>query len=236
MPRTTINMDGAETAEPSACRVTRVFIVDDHALVREGIRTLLQEEADLEICGEAEGIAQARPKISELKPDLVIVDLMLGDGNGLDLIKWIAKRYPETRTIVASMHDERVYGARALRAGASGFVNKQAPSDTMCAAIRAVQKERLYFSDDLIRTLLLRARTGDTSLDRSPIDELSDRELEVFRLIGEGRTTREIASALHLSPSTVETYRGRLKQKLQLEKTSELYAEAVRFALAQTGQ
>lgn len=221
-------------ADPSAHRPIRVLIVDDHALVRDGIRKLLGQEPGLEVCGEAEGVVDAKRRIDDaLAPDIVIVDLMLKDGNGLDLIKWIGERHPHTKTIVATMHDERVYGGRALRAGASGFVSKQAPSRTIIEAIRALRSDRLCFSEALTKRILQRARRGETHLERSPIEGLSDRELEVFRLMGAGRTTREIAERLHLGPSTVETYHQRLKNKLQIPNTAELRFEATRWALEQ---
>ncbi len=226
----------AQRAEASVHRPMRVLIVDDHALVRDGIRMLLRQEPGLEVCGEAAGVVDAKPKIDELKPDLVIVDLMLKQGNGLDLIKWIGTQHPHTKTIVATMHDERVYGARALRAGASGFVSKQAESRALIEAIRALRSNRLYFSETLTKRILLRTRRGDTQLERSPVEGLSDRELEVFRLMGTGRTTREIAAILHLSPSTVDTYRVRLRRKLEVDNTDELRVEATRWAVEQSIQ
>lgn len=223
----------ARRPRASADSPMRVLIVDDHALVRDGIRTLLQQEPGLEVCGEAEGVVDAKRRIDALAPDIVIVDLMLKDGNGLDLIKWTGKFHPDIKTIVATMHEERVYEGRALRAGATGFVSKQANSRAIIEAIRALRRNRFYFSEALTKRILQRARSGNTHLERTPIEGLSDRELEVFRLMGAGRTTREIASILHLSPSTVDTYRGRLRQKLQLSNTTELSFEATRWALEQ---
>ncbi len=223
----------ARRPRAGAHRPIRVLIVDDHALVRDGIRMLLRQEPGLEVCGEAEGVVDAKRRIDALAPDIVIVDLMLKDGNGLDLIKWIAKQHPHTKTIVATMHDERMYGGRALQAGASGFVSKQANSRAIIEAIRALRSDRLYFSEALTKRILLRARMGDTHLERSPIEGLSDRELEVFRLMGAGRATLEIAERVHLSPSTVETYHQRLKHKLQISNTAELRFEATRWALEQ---
>ncbi|MGH8568904.1 MAG: response regulator [Gammaproteobacteria bacterium] len=212
----------------------RVLIVDDHALVRDGIRMLLRHEPGLEVCGEAEGVVDAKRRINALAPDIVIVDLVLKEGSGLDLVKWIGKQHPDTKSIVLTMHDDRVYGGRALRAGASGFVNKQAESGAIIQPIRAVRNNRLYFSDALTKRILQAARRGEAHLERSPIEGLSDRELEVFRLMGTGRTTRGIAAILHLSPSTVDTYRARLKKKLDVDHTAELSAEATRWALEQT--
>ncbi|MFH0342009.1 MAG: response regulator [Chromatiales bacterium] len=223
----------ARRPRAGADRPMRVLIVDDHALVRDGIRTLLQQEPGLEVCGEAEGVVDAKRRIDALTPDIVIADLMLKEGNGLDLIKWIGKFHPDTKTIVTTMHDEKVYGGRALRAGATGFVSKQANSRAILEAIRALRSNRFYFSEALTKRILQRARRGDTHLERSPIEGLSDRELEVFRLMGAGRTTQEIASILHLSPNTVETYHQRLKHKLQIPNTAELRFEATRWALEQ---
>lgn len=215
--------------------VTRIVIVDDHALLREGLRMVLLEAEGIRVCAEADGVVQARQAIGEHVPDVVIVDLELRDGNGLDLIKWITREHAKTQIIVATMHDESVYGARVLRAGASGFVNKQLPAKVIFDAIKTVLSGRLFFSDALIHDVLLRTRGAATTGHCSPVETLSDRELEVFRLIGQGRTTREIATSMHLSPSTVDTYRGRLKHKLKIGSNAELCTEAARFILPKTG-
>jgi len=228
-------IDSAEDIDICTAGVTRVVIVDDHALLREGLRLVLLEAEDIRVCAEADGVVQARQAIGEYLPDVVIVDLELTDGNGLDLIKWITREHPETQIIVATMHDERVYGPRVLRAGASGFVNKQLPAKVMFDAIKAVLSGRLFFSDALIHDVLSRTRDAANTGHRSPLETLSDRELEVFRLIGQGRTTREIAISMHLSRSTVDTYRVRLKHKLKIGTNAELSTEAARFILPKSG-
>ena len=217
--------------ELSTADTTRVLIVDDHELLRQGMRLMIANEPDLEICGEAEDEAQAMQRVRESHPNLVIVDIGLKSGNGLDLIKRIKADAPSIRIIVSSMHEERLYGERGLRAGAEGYVNKQDPARTIISAIRSVLKGKMYFSEEFTNRVLEHARVGDEAFQRSPIDALSDRELEVFRFIGQGLTTGEIAKKLHLSSSTVDTYRERLKTKLDLRSGTELVHEATQWVL-----
>jgi len=215
----------------SATRKARVVIVDDHELLRDGLRVMIGNEPDLEICGEAEDEGQAMEAIRKSRPDLVIVDIALKSGSGLDLIKQIKAYDASVRIVVSSMHEERLYGERALRAGAEAYVSKQDPARTILDAIHRVLDGKMYFSDELVNRALLRAQDGGTEVQPSPIDALSDRELEVFSLIGEGLTTREIADKLHLGFSTVDTYRERLKTKLKLESGAELTHLATRWKL-----
>jgi DNA-binding NarL/FixJ family response regulator len=208
----------------------RVVIVDDHELLRDGLRMLIEREQDLGVCGEAVDEAGAKDIIGQSSPDIVIADLSLQSGNGLDLITWIKKHHPHAKTIVSTMHDEKVYGERVLRAGASGFVNKQDPARTILTAIRQVLAGKLYFSDVLVRRAMQGA-TANGPLERSPVDFLSNRELEVFRMIGQGLKTGEIAQKLYLSTSTVETYRERLKTKFHLHTSGELNHLATQWVL-----
>jgi DNA-binding NarL/FixJ family response regulator len=217
--------------ESSPSHATRVLIVDDHELLRQGMRLMIGNEPDLEICGEAEDEAEAMRQVGESRPDLAIVDIGLKSGNGLDLIKRIKAHDPSVRVIVSSMHDERLYGERALRAGAEGYVNKQDPARTIIYAIRHVLEGKMYFSEEFTNRVLQRARGGDEAFQDSPIDVLSDRELEVFRLVGQGLTSREIANKLHVSSSTVDTYRERLKTKLNLKGGAELVHQATQWVL-----
>ncbi|MCE9557035.1 MAG: response regulator transcription factor [Planctomycetes bacterium] len=204
----------------------RVLIVDDHELLRDGLRMLLGTDPKLEVCGDAMDETDARNLVRQLNPDLAVVDLTLRNGNGLDLVKWIKKNHPETRVIVLTMHDEKIYGERALRAGAEGFVNKDHASGTILTAIEQVRDGKLFFSEELTRRVMKRTRGSQNEVSPSATDLLSDRELEVFRFIGQGKTSAQIAAELKLAASTVETYRERLKTKLNLTNSAELARHA----------
>lgn len=205
---------------------TRVLIVDDHELLRDGLRQLIDRQPNLAACGEAATESEAHQRVRELQPDLVIVDLALHESSGLDLIKWIVKYCPRAKVIVSTMYDERDYGERVLRAGAVGFVNKQQPARTILTGIAHVLEGKLFFSDALTRRMMLRATPKSTNADESLVAALSNRELEIFTLIGEGRTTDQIAARLHLSVNTIGTYRERLKTKLQINSSTELTRSA----------
>lgn len=210
------------TPTSNAAQAIRVMIVDDHELLREGLRQLIIGQPRLEVCGEASNEREARSRFRVLRPDLVVVDLSLRESSGLDLIKWIRQERPATKVIVSTMHDERDYGERSLRAGAVGYVNKQSPARTILAAIAQVLEGKLFFSEVLTSRLLCRVASRSPTADGSPVAALSDRELEVFSLIGAGLTTDLIAERLHLSPHTIGTYRERLKTKLNLKGSAEL--------------
>jgi DNA-binding NarL/FixJ family response regulator len=211
-------------------RPLKVLIVDDHELLRDGLRMMLGQQPDLECCGEAAEEGEAMRAIRELHPDLVVVDIGLKLGNGVDLIKQIKVYDPAVRIVVYSMHEERLYGERALRAGADGYVNKQDPAPTILEAIRRVLDGKMHFSEELAERLLHRAQVGD-DVQQSPIESLSDRELAVFCLIGRGVSTREIARQLGLSINTVNTYRERLKLKLNVKAGVELAHRATAWTL-----
>ena len=211
----------------------RVLIVDDHELLRDGLRLMIGNEPDLEVCGEAEDEAEGMQQVRNARPDVVIVDIGLKSGNGIELIKRIKAHDPAVHIVVSSMHEERLYGERALRAGAEGYANKQEPATTIIQAIRRVLQGKTYFSEEFAERVLQRARGGSDPSSDSPTDALSNRELEVFRFIGEGLATGEIAKKLHLSPSTVDTYRERLKTKLNLKSAVELTHQATQWVLEQ---
>jgi DNA-binding NarL/FixJ family response regulator len=228
-------MDRQESKPPEqggsgSSDVTRVLIVDDHEVLRDGLRVMLRHRSDLECCGEAVDEGEAMRAVRQLRPDLVVVDIALKSGDGISLIKQIKSFDPAVRIVVYSMYDERLYGERALRAGANAYVNKQDPALTILEAILQVRGGRMAFSDELIGGVLQRAQGGD-DLRQSSIEALSDRELEVFRLIGQGASTREIAQKLYLSVNTVNTYRERLKVKLDLENGVELVHRATQWVL-----
>jgi DNA-binding NarL/FixJ family response regulator len=208
-------------------QVHRIFLVDDHPLVREWLANLLHQQQDLAVCGEAGDVETALQQILNAKPEVAIVDLSLANGWGLDLIRQLAQQAPETRVIVLSMHDERLYAERVMRAGASGFVMKRETAKVIVAAIRKVLNAEIYLSADVQSLFASRFVGGKRA--GSPIEALSDRELEVFRLLGQGLPTRQIALSIGLSMKTVHSYYARMREKLQLSNASELIREAVRW-------
>jgi DNA-binding NarL/FixJ family response regulator len=201
----------------------RVLIVDDHPAVREALALRIGLQRDLEVCGEAADMGQALRLVRDTQPDVAVVDISLKTGNGLDLIKRISDGTYTVRILVWSTHSDLLYAERCLRAGALGYVNKDQATDKIVEAIRRVLEGKVYLSDEMAERMLHRA-VGDsrTQVTRSPLDALADRELEVFRLIGEGAKTAEIAKRLHLSVHTVETYRERIRHKLDLKSGTEL--------------
>jgi DNA-binding NarL/FixJ family response regulator len=213
----------------------RILIVDDHPMMRQGLSQLIGEEADLTICGEAEKASQALEGIGKLKPDLVLVDISLPDKNGLELIKDMQATQPGLMVLVISMHDESLYAERVLRAGGRGYIMKQEGGKKLMAAIRQVLSGQIYVSEKMSARILEGFSGRHASTGSSPVDKLSDRELEVLELVGEGKGTREIAAQLHLSVKTVEVHRAHIKEKLALKTAPELVRFAVRWVEAQSG-
>jgi DNA-binding NarL/FixJ family response regulator len=211
-----------------------IFLVDDHPLVREWLANLLRQQPDLAVCGEADNVVAAIQGIAETKPAVAIVDLSLADSWGLDLIKQLASFVPETRVIVLSMHDEKLYAERVMRAGARGYVMKRETAKVIVAAIREVLVGRFYLSNAVQTLFAERFVDGGKPAGASPIDALSDRELEVFRLLGQGLPTRQIALALGLSTKTIHSYYGRVREKLQLANVSALAHEAICWCQAES--
>ena len=210
----------------------KVLIVDDHPIIRSGLTQLIDREPDLAVCGEAQEMHTALRAIDSLKPDILIVDISLNGPDGLDLLKNIRARDPHLPVLILSMHDESIYAERALRAGANGYIMKQEATDRVLIAVRRILKHEIYVSDRVANKMLSQlVGAGSGAANRSPMDGLSDRELEVLRLIGEGHSTREIAEDLHLSVKTVETYQGHLKEKLRLRNSRELMQFAVQWAV-----
>jgi DNA-binding NarL/FixJ family response regulator len=212
----------------------RVFLVDDHALVREALRFLISQQPDLVVCGEAEGAAEAATGIAASQPDVVIMDISLRDSTGLDLLKSVHGQNADTKIIILSMHDEKLYAERCIRAGAQGYVMKAESSKRFLYAIREVMAGRLCVSEQMAAILAekyvgLKAPTG------SPLQTLSDRELEVYNLLGKGLETRQIAQSLNVSIKTVQAYCGRIKQKLGLGSGAELLREAICWHETQGG-
>jgi DNA-binding NarL/FixJ family response regulator len=212
----------------------KILLVDDHEVLRQGMRLLIEHQRDLQVCGEAADELSAVKQFRSSGPDLLIIDLSLKEGDGIELIKRIKLIDSDARMLVYSMHDERVYGERALRAGAKGYVSKQQPVRAVLQAIRRVLAGSMHFSGELTQRLLERVAANEPMTATSPVENLSDRELEVFGMIGRGLTTRSIAARLHLSPRTVDTYRERLKTKLALANSAELHYRAVQWVLKGT--
>jgi DNA-binding NarL/FixJ family response regulator len=212
--------------------VARVLIVDDHPAVREALAVRIAAQPDLVVCGEAADAAEALRLAAATEPDVAVIDIGLKEGNGIDLIKRLKGRNDRFRAIVWSMYSEDLYAERALRAGAMGYINKEEATGKIIDAIRRMLDGKVYLSPGMTEKLLQRA-VGEAGRDtgRSPLDALSDREPEVFRLIGEGVKTQEIAAQLHLSVKTVETYRDRIREKLDLRDGAELTRCAVQWVL-----
>lgn len=226
--------DQPTTFTPHAQRTVKVMLVDDHPLVRHGLAQLIDDEPDMTVCAQAANAQEALRAVDSSSPDLVIIDISLGDGgggNGLELVKQIRSRHARIQTLVLSMHDESLFAERALRAGARGYVSKQQAMDTVVDAIRQVVEGKIYLSSQMTDRMLHRAVGKEEALEHSPIENLSDRELEVFEFIGQGLTTRQIANRMQLSPKTVETYRENIKTKLNLSNASELTRHAVQWVL-----
>jgi len=222
---------GKIKTQPSK-QAVRVLIVDDHPAVREGLALRISRQPDMEVCGEAADVAEALRCMTSARADVVVVDVGLRNGNGLDLIKRIRARGNGVPILVWSMHSETLYAERALRAGAMGYITKEQATEQIIGAIRRVYGGRVYLSDAFSESLLNRAvGKGRTATTQLPVDVLSDRELEVFHFIGEGLDTQQIAQRMHLSPKTVETYRARMKDKLNLQSGSELLRHAMQWAL-----
>jgi len=214
---------------------TRVMLVEDHPLSRLALAELVDRETDLEVCAEASGAAEALQQMGETRPAVVVLDLSLSEGSGLDLIKQIHAHDPEARMLVVSMHDETLFAERALQAGAMGYVRKQEAIDQVVEAVRKVQRGQIHLSGVMAERVLQRALRGEeeTARPASPVARLSDRELQVYQLIGEGLSTRQIAERLHLSPKTVDTHREHLKRKLKLQTLNQLVRHAAQWVMEQ---
>jgi DNA-binding NarL/FixJ family response regulator len=217
-----------------ACAVKRrVLVVDDHPIVREGMALLINREPDLAVCADAEESNAALEAIDSLRPDLAIVDISLPGRDGLELLKMIRAKDPQMPVLILSMHGETTYAERALRAGANGYIMKQEATDKVLVAIRRILNREIYVSEEIANRMLRHFVGGHDSDERSPLDGLSDRELEVLRRMGEGQSTRQIAEELHLSVKTIETHQARLKEKLSLRTSRELVQYAIECVLAE---
>ena len=208
---------------------TRIFIVDDHPLLRRGLAELINREVDMVFCGEAEDSPSAMKLIAQIKPDLVIVDISLKGYNGIELIKNIKAFDPKIQVLVLSMHDESIYAMRVLRAGAKAYVMKQEVVDKVMEAVRRIRAGKVFVSERVASRMLDQVVVGGDPAPDSPVDLLSDRELEIVNMIGSGLPTREIAAKLHISIKTVESHRARIKEKLSLQNAIQLVQFCVRW-------
>jgi DNA-binding NarL/FixJ family response regulator len=224
------------TDPESGATKRRVFIIDDHPIVRQGLALFINRELDLAVCGDAEEANAALRLIGELKPDLVMLDISLNGPDGLDLLKAIRTRDPNLPVLILSMMDEALYAERGLRAGANGYIMKQQATEQVLVAIRRILGGEIYLSERMANKMLHLFVGGSPTEQSSPIADLTDRELEVFRLIGEGHGTRQIADELHLSIKTVESYQAHIKEKMLLKNGRELVQRAIQWNLGNKTQ
>ena len=209
----------------------RILIVDDHEMIRAGITRLFADHEEIEICGEASSSEETLPFVKQHRPDVAIIDITLIDGSGLDLTTEIRKISPESKVVVYSFHDEILYADRSLRCGASAYVQKQEPAENLITAVMAVLSGRIYLSNTMTERLIIRAAQVESDTQKSWLDSLSDRELEVFEWLGHGLTSAEIARQMELKQKTVETYREKIKRKLGLLNGNQLIQHAVKWVL-----
>jgi DNA-binding NarL/FixJ family response regulator len=210
-----------------------VLVVDDHPLMRQGLALLINQQQDMQVCGEAEEAQAAMHAIAHLHPDIMILDISLTGPDGLELLKNIRATSPDLPVLILSMHDEAIYAERALRAGANGYIMKQEATEKVLIAVRRILNGEVYLSECMSNKMLQQYIGGAPRMIQSRIASLSDRELEVFRMIGEGRATREIAEDLHLSVKTVETYQAHIKDKLALRSGRELIQHAIQWKMSE---
>jgi DNA-binding NarL/FixJ family response regulator len=212
----------------------RVFLIDDHPILRQGLALFIDRELDLMVCGEADGATSALQAIRDAIPDFIVLDISLDGPDGLDLLKVLRAEYPNLPVLILSMHDESAYAERALRAGANGYIMKQEATEKVLTAIRQILRGDVYLSDRLTKRMLQQFIHGAVP-PRDPLAKLSDRELEVYRLIGAGHGTRQIADELHVSTKTVESYQAHIKEKLSLRNARELVQHAIESSVNEKG-
>jgi DNA-binding NarL/FixJ family response regulator len=225
----------AKPQESVQTKKCRVLLVDDHPIVRQGLALLIDREGDLSVCGEADGAHSAFHAIQTLRPDIVVLDISLSGPDGLDVLKEIRMKTASLPVLILSMHDESIYAERAMRAGANGYIMKQEATEKVLVAIRRILQGEVYLSDRLTNTMLQQYVRGVSPTKMSPLVSLTDRELEVFRLIGEGHGTRQIADELHLSVKTIESYQAHIKEKLALRNARELVQHAIEWTVNLNG-
>jgi DNA-binding NarL/FixJ family response regulator len=223
-------MTGKSNLHNGSGKKHRILLIDDHPLVRRGLAEVIGREPDLEVCGEAADVAEALGEVDRSQPDIAVIDLTLKTGHGIELLERLKTRAPALKTLVSSMHDETLFAERVLRAGAKGYVTKQEPPEVLIRAIRQVLRGELYLSPRMTSRLLNRVVVGSPTQE-DPVQGLSNREVEVYEMIGQGLTIQQIAARLHLSPKTIETHREKIKQKLNVRSSAELNRRAVQWVL-----
>jgi DNA-binding NarL/FixJ family response regulator len=228
-------MAAAEPTPSATKKKRRVMIVEDHPVVRVGLQLMIDDEPDLEVCGGAESLTEAGPMVKKLKPDVVVLDIALGDGSGLDLIKEVHEHSPELPILALSMHDELIYAERALRAGAKGYIMKKEAMDKVMTAIRRVLSGETYVSEKMASRMVQKLVNPNASAAASPVEALTDREFDVFRLIAQGIGPSEIASRLGVSVKTIETHREHIKEKLGLKSGTELTRFCLQWEMGRSG-
>jgi DNA-binding NarL/FixJ family response regulator len=226
-------MNASHNQTNSTTRKKTVFLVDDHPIVRQGLTLLINQEPDLAVCGQAEEMYAALQAIQTSRPDIMIVDISLNGPDGLELLKNIRTKHSGMPVLILSMHDETIYAERALRAGANGYIMKQEATEKVLIALRRILAGEIYVSDRVGSHILQHYIRGASLSAQSSVAELTDRELEVFRLIGGGHGTRQIAEELHLSIKTVESYQAHIKEKLSLRSARELVQHAIQWTVSE---
>jgi len=221
----------SDTSQFSDNGNTRVLLVEDHPVVRESLKRIVQQEVSLSVCGEADDCKQALAMVEATKPHLVILDLTLRDSHGLELIKNLRDQHPKVLSLVFSMHEEMLHAERAIRAGARGYITKQESPAKILLAIRQVLNGEIYWSEKAAARIASKIALRSRQSDDFSMELLTDRELQVFELMGLGQSTREIANSLHIDASTVDTYAARIKEKLNLKSRLELLQYAIRFQM-----
>jgi len=217
------------TNSPTADKRARVFLVDDHAIVRQGLAELINDQPDLIICGEADGPAQAIKSIATAEPDVAVLDITLNGGDGIELCRQLKETHPKLVILMLSMHDESLYAMRSIRAGAQGYIMKVSAADQVVTAIRQILAGEIYLSETIAKQTMFRLVGRKKEEAVSPLEDLSDRELEVFQMVGDGLTTRQMADRLHLSVKTIETHKAHIKGKLHLETATQLAQRAIQL-------
>ena len=227
---TAIRPQVAEPGDDSGkCNPRRVLIVDDHPIVRQGLRRVMENEDDLTVCGEAETTQDARIAIRELHPDVVIADISLRESDGIELVRHVRAHHPHLPILVLSMHDETIYAERMLAAGANGYIMKHAASEQFLVSLRRVLDGGIYVSEAIGNHMIQKCAAGGAYTSANPIDRLSNRELQILHMVGKGMSTRESAAVLNLSVKTVESHRQRIKRKLNLTTGTQLVQYAVNW-------
>jgi DNA-binding NarL/FixJ family response regulator len=221
---------------PAATSRKKILLIDDHPFMRAGLAQLIERQPDLIVCGEAGNPAEALSELARTHPDLVLTDMTMPGRSGLEFIKDLHAQHPALPILVVSMHDEAIYAERALRAGARGYIMKEAGGDNLLTAIRQILRNEAYVSTRMSTKILENISSRRPRGSSSPIEKLTDREFEVFQLIGHGKSTRDIAAQLHLSPKTVDVHRGHIKEKLELTDATALVRHAVRWVETPGGE